>query len=142
MKYEHLKGEVIQAEGVTTTNTSSDGRGNISTSSGRHFEVRVKTANGVRDYKVMTKCAPTDELVILWANGSQVGSANLTSGAYHWIGPPSSTPRRLILLGVAIVGGLLTYGLASIGALIYWLVTKSMRSKAVETELKRVANFA
>ena len=141
MKFEHLKGEVVQAEGVTTTNTSSDAQGRVSSSSSRHYEVRVKTDNRVRDYQVATKCAPGDDLIILWANDFQVASANLTSGAYHWKDPPSSTVRRLILLAVAIVGGLLTYGLAAIGALIYYFVVKSQRSNAVKAEIKRVANF-
>lgn len=141
MKFEHLRGEVVQAEGVTTTNTSSDSQGRVSSSSSRHFEVRVKTANGVRDYKVATKCAAGDDLIILWANDHQVASANLTSGTYHWDGPPSSTVRRLILLAVAIGGGIFTYGIATIGALIYYFVTKAQRSNAVKAEIKRVANF-
>lgn len=141
MKFEHLRGEVVQAEGVTTTNTSSDQQGNISTSSSRHFEVRLKTSNGVRDYKVPTKCAAGDELIILWANGSQVASANLTSGSYHWEGPSSSMTRRIILLAIAIIGGIITYGVAAVGALIYWGVVKGQRSKAVKAEIKRLANF-
>lgn len=141
MKFEHVRGEVVQAEGVTTSNTYSDSQGYVSTSSSRHFEVRLKNGNGVRDYTIDTKTAAGDEVVILWANGLQVASANLTSGAYLWRGPPSSYTRRFILIAIAVLGIFLTFGLATVGVLIYWWLDKLKRAKTVRDEIKRLANF-
>jgi hypothetical protein len=140
MKFVHLKGTVTEATGVSTANVSSDSRGNVSTSSSRHYEVRVQTEKGVRDYNVFTKCSVGDELIILWANGYQVADANLTSGGYHWRGPPSSWTRRLILLAIAIVGFFFFF-IPAFAALGYYFFTKNQRSNAVKAEIKRLADF-
>ncbi len=140
MKFEHLKGVVTEATGVTMSNTSSDTHGNISTSSSRHFEVRVKTEKGVHDYNVITRCSAGDDLIILWANDHQVADANLTSGRYHWKNPPSSWTRRLILLAIALLG-LSMFAIPTIAVVIYYFVVKGQRSNAVKAEIKRLANF-
>ena len=140
MKFEHIRGEVVAAEGVTQSSVYRDGQGRLASETSRYFETRLKTPQGVRDVSLTTKCAEGDDVIVLWANGGHVADANLTTGAYNWKAPPSSWTRRGILSAIAILGVPLV--IPTVGAGIYYLVSKALRENAVKAEIMKLAGFS